>query len=243
MPIYETGHARNIERFQQMISFVTSWGTSYAPSNTAIWAANLTSKATAATSSMTSVTGGLTDYKAAVNDRETTFDGLRQLTTRVVNYSKSTGTDKNKIDDLMTIKRKIDGTRATTVKDDPSTPEDESSTMVSASQQSFTQLVEHFSGLLALLAVDPLYTPGETELTVAGLTVKRDGMMDANQVVIDKATAVSNNRTSRNNALYAEGTGLVDLAALVKAYTKAAFATTSSQYNQIKGLKFTRPRG
>ena len=33
MPIYETGHARNVEHFQTLISFVTGWGAAYQPSN------------------------------------------------------------------------------------------------------------------------------------------------------------------------------------------------------------------
>jgi hypothetical protein len=36
MPIYETGHARNVQHFQEMISFIDSWGAAYAPTNTAI---------------------------------------------------------------------------------------------------------------------------------------------------------------------------------------------------------------
>ena len=40
--------------------------------------------------------------------------------------------------------------------------------------------------------------------------------------------------------LYADETGLYDLAMLVKKYVKGSFGTDSSQYNQIKGLEFTR---
>ena len=43
----ETGHARNVERFTQLVSFVTSYGADYAPSNTKITILNLQSKITA----------------------------------------------------------------------------------------------------------------------------------------------------------------------------------------------------
>jgi hypothetical protein len=42
--------------------------------------------------------------------------------------------------------------------------------------------------------------------------------------------------------LYADGTGLVDLALLVKKYIKSLFGADSPQYEQISGLKFRRPR-
>ncbi len=41
----ETGHARNVERFTQLLSFVTNYGADYAPSNTKITIPNLQAKA------------------------------------------------------------------------------------------------------------------------------------------------------------------------------------------------------
>jgi len=43
----ESGHARNVERFTQLLSFVTSYGADYAPSNTNITILNLQAKLTA----------------------------------------------------------------------------------------------------------------------------------------------------------------------------------------------------
>jgi hypothetical protein len=241
MPIYETGHARNVQHFQEMISFVTSWGAPYAPTNAAISVANLNAKLTDANTAMAVVTSNLAAYKAAVNTRETAFEGLRKLTTRVLNYYKSTGTASNNIDNVVSVKRKIDGKRAETVEDDPSTPENEAANSVSASQQSYTQLVEHFNTLIELVSGDPLYNPAEGELKVLALMSRKTAMADANGDVINLYTPLSNQRGLRDDVFYASGTGLVDLAQLVKNYTKAAFGIDSTQFNQIKGLTFSRP--
>jgi hypothetical protein len=40
----ETGHARNVERFAQLISFVQGYGADYAPGNAAITLPNLQTK-------------------------------------------------------------------------------------------------------------------------------------------------------------------------------------------------------
>lgn len=49
----ETGHARNVERFAQMISFVQGYGAAYAPSNAAIAVAALQAKLAAANAGIT----------------------------------------------------------------------------------------------------------------------------------------------------------------------------------------------
>ena len=242
MPIYETGHARNIEHFQTMIGFVTGWGAAYDPTNAAIELAALQAKLTAANTAMDGVVTALATSKTAVNQRENAFTGLRKLTTRVVNFYASTGTAKNNVDDAQSLKRKIDGKRAEQVEDDPSTPEDESANAISASQQSYTQLVEHFDNLIELLSGDPMYNPNEVDLQVANLVTLSGNMKTANTSVMTSNVALSNSRIDRDGVMYAPDTGLVDLALTVKKYAKAAFGADAPQYQQVSGLEFTRPR-
>lgn len=59
---------------------------------------------------------------------------------------------------------------------------------------------------------------------------------------MNAATPLSNSRITRDDAMYATDTGLVDLAALVKKYVKSLYGADSPQYKQISGLEFTRPR-
>ena len=55
-------------------------------------------------------------------------------------------------------------------------------------------------------------------------------------------TDLSNARIARNNILYTQNTGLYDIQFEVKKYVKSVFGTSSPQYNQIKGIEFTKPR-
>ena len=242
MPVYETGHARNVEHFQQLISFVDSWGAPYAPTNAAIALVALQTKLTDTATAMDEVGFSLAISKTAINERENAFSGLRKLTTRIVSFYESTGTDPNKIKDARSIKLKIDGRRAKQVVDDPNTPEDESKNTVSASQQSYTQLVEHFDALLNLLSNDPLYAPAEADLKILALNTLAGNMKIANNAVIDAFTGISNKRGDRNVIMYKDETGLVALTLLVKKYVKAAFGTDSVQFSQISGLEFTRQK-
>lgn len=160
MPIYETGHARNVQRFEELVTYVAGWGAPYNPSNTTIQLIALQSKLANGNSVMDDVSNSLAQTKTAVNERENVFAGLGKLCTRAVNYYASTGTAANEIDDAKSLNAKIQGKRSTpAVLDDPNTPEDESLNSISASQQSFTQQVEHFDNMIVLFEQDALYGP------------------------------------------------------------------------------------
>jgi hypothetical protein len=238
----ETGHARNVERFAQMISFVQAYGADYAPGNAALQLASLQAKRAAAQAGIDGVAATLAPWKTAVNNRQDAFDGIRKLTTRVVNSFESSGATKNAVDDARAFKRKIDGEREKALpKDDPLTPKDESKG-ISVSQQSYTQLVEHFDNLITLLEGSGTYAPNETELQLATLKTYSTTLKNANTAVINATPPLSNSRIARDESLYADDTGLVDLAGLVKKYVKSLYGADSPQFEQLDGLKFSRPK-
>ncbi len=108
----ETGHARNVEHFSQMISFCQGYGGDYKPSNSAISVANLQAKLALSQAGIDGVTTSMAPWKTKVNERETAYEGIRKLVTRVVNSYAASGAQKNSIDDAKSFKRKIDGARA-----------------------------------------------------------------------------------------------------------------------------------
>ena len=122
----------------------------------------------------------------------------------------------------------------------PIAPVEETTKNISASQMSFDQRIENLDKLIQLLAAQPAYIPNEPELSVAGLTTTLNTMRTTNTTAVNAYTPVSNARINRNTVLYAEGTGLVDIAGDVKIYVKSVFGATSPQYKQVSGLKFTK---
>ena len=238
----ESGHARNVQHFAQMISFVQAYGADYAPTNTAISLGNLQSKLGEAQGGIDGVSSTRAPWTVAVNNRQNAFTDLRPLTTRVVNSFAASGAPENAVADAKTLKRKLDGARAKTLpQDNPNTPEDESQGG-SVSQQSYTQLVEHLDNLIELLASTGTYDPNETELQLATLNSYSTSLKGANTSVINATTPLSNARILRDEAMYADETGLVDLANLVKKYVKSIYGASSPQYQQLSGLEFSRPR-
>ena len=239
----ETGHSKNVANFATLISFVEGYGATYSPSNAAISVTALQAKLAAAQASLDGVSAAVAPWKNAVNQRETAFEGLRKLVTRVVNSFAASGADKNAVDDAKAIKRKIDGARAKALpKDDPETPEDDSKGH-SVSQRSYTQTVQFFDDLITFLSTNStLYDPNEAALKLTALTSRSNTLKAANTDVNDAAVPLSNARIARDVQLYTEGAGLVDLAGLVKKYVKSVYGADSLQFKQISKLEFKKDK-
>lgn len=237
----EVGHARNIQNFQSLISFVTGYGGVYKPSNPQIELAQLTAALALADTAMDEVTAKLGTNKTSINSRQNVFAPLSTTVSRSVNYYESTGAAENFIADVKGLKRKIDGKRASAPPvDDPNTPENEALNVHSAAQTSYTQRVEHLDNMIAIYQGDALYAPNEAALTIAGLQTLSTNMKAATQSVIDSYTDVSNARLERTDTMYDGPTCLYNLQKMVKAYIKGLFGPSSAEYKQISGLKFVK---
>jgi hypothetical protein len=246
----ETGHAKNAANFETLVSFCTGYGTTYNPSRDALKVANLQILLTAAKAAIADCKAKETAFDNATDARKEAFTTLKALGTKIVNALSVSGVADSVIEGARTINRKLQGQRANgSASSAPSPLEkagDEASTptpsVASSSQQSYDNLVEHLNGLIELVGSHTEYNPNETELKVATLQAYLGELRTANTNVLNANTAWSNSRISRDNTLYADTTGLVDIALDVKAYTKSVFGATSPQYAQISGIEFKRAK-
>ena len=237
----EVGHAKNVANFEHLISFCTGYGNDYNPSNTAISIASLNGLLTDAKNSLTEVTVKIVAYNNTVNHRIQTFSDLKKLSTRLVNALIATGASYETIANAKSVNKKIQGQRATPLT--PSTPDPNNPqpapNSISASQQSYDQVTEHFSKLVEILHTEPTYTPNEVELNIATLTTLLQNMHTANTQVGKAYTEISIARIARNHILYDDHTGLCPIALEVKNYVKSVAGASSPEYKQISKIKFT----
>ena len=241
MPINETGHAKNVANFQDLLSFVTGYGATYNPTKPTILLPALNAKHTAAVARLAHVNTALAQHVIAINDRDDLFDPFAKLITRVVNAVQASPVPPAIIDDVRTIARKLQGQRSTPrILDDPNTPEDESLQSISASQMSFDSRIENFHELIQLLAAEPGYNPNEPDLTGASLTALHTSMVASNLTVTTAYTTVSNARLQRDVELYDPAKGLVTAAGDVKTYVKSVYGANSLEYDQINSIQFKR---
>lgn len=240
----ETGHAKNVAAFEDIISFATGYGATYNPSKVALKLPALNTQLTSANAALQAVKVAKTNYDNATNARELAFKPLKPLATKVIGALSATDATQQTIDDAKTSNMKIQGKRAKPVeKLSPAklaageTPAKTSST----SQQSYDKLIDHFAQLIATLTAEPKYIPNENELKLLALNTMLTDMKAKNTAVITANTALSNARIARDKILYDEGTGVLDTAQEMKQYVKSVFGASSPQYKQVSGLKFKRP--
>jgi hypothetical protein len=238
---YETGHAKNVANFQDLIAFVTGYGATYNPTKNALKLPQLNTLFTSGQNALADVVTKNTAYNNAVNARIASFDGLRALSTRLINAFQTTDATTEKINDAKGFNRKIQGKRASKI-DTPVDANTPVPTTISSSHQSYDQLIQHFAGLISVLQSEPSYAPNENDLKIATLTAKQADMTAKNTALATAYTAVSNARIARDKVLYKETTGLVPIATDVKKYIKAVFGASSAEYNQVKSIEFTKPR-
>jgi hypothetical protein len=99
----ETGHAKNVANFEDLISFCTGYGASYNPSKAAIALAALSTLRTNALAALANINALLPANTNAVNAREAAFSPLSKLITRVVNAADASDVSKQVKADVKTL--------------------------------------------------------------------------------------------------------------------------------------------
>ena len=237
----ETGHAKNVANFQDLIAFVTGYGASYNPNKNALKLPQLIALHTAAQANLAEVVTKNTLYNNKVNERVAAFKDLKSLSTRLINALQTTDATPEKIANAKTFNKKMQGVRAkaTETPTDPNTP---APSTISTSQQSYDQQIQHLAGIISVLETEPSYAPNEVDLQIATLTAKQADLTAKNSAVATAYTNVSNSRIARDTTIYGADTGLFDIATEVKKYVKSVFGATSPQFAQIKGIEFTKKK-
>lgn len=239
----ETGHAKNVANFETLISFCAGYGTNYNPSKANLKVPALQTQLASCKANIASVTSTSVAFNNAVNARMIAFDGLKKLSTRLINSLEVSGATSQTIKDAKTVNAKVQGSKLTKadaglVPIEPNAIVVETDKSISASQQSYTSLIEHFSKMITILSTEPTYVPNENPLKIATLNTQLTNLKNTNTAVINAYTTVSNSRISRDQSLYNSTNGLCETAKEVKMYVKSVFGATSQQYKQVSGIEF-----
>lgn len=243
----ETGNAKNVANFENLIAFCTAYGSAYNPSKANLQLTALQAQLASCRANIASVTSTGVAYNNAVNARTQAFEGLNRLATRLVNALDATDASKETVKNARSVVVKMQGrggaklTKADAGKaqalnaDDPVT---DTPKTISSAQLSYSNKVEHFSKMIETLSAEPAYLPNEAELQVASLNAMLTNLKNTNTGVINAYTTVSNARLARDQSLYNPVNGLVQVAREVKMYVKSIFGAASPQFSQVSGINF-----
>jgi len=242
----ETGHARIVANFEQLVTFCTKLGTAFNPAKASIKLAAISAQLASARAALVQVNTNLVTHNNAINTRVIAFSNIKKLSTRLVNGLVASGASKEMVDDARAIQRKIYGTRAKLIipnsgadlRTDTDSFVSQEPHHISASQQSYDNLIEHFARMLLLLNSQTSYAPNEAELKLTALNTYLTSLRTTNSDVYNSYYGVSNARLGRDTVLYHLTTGVCSTAKEVKSYLKFIYGATAPQYRQITGLQF-----
>jgi Flp pilus assembly protein TadG len=244
MAITETGHAKILVNFDQLIKSVSGLGSVYSPSKKELTLEGLQQTAKTAKEAMEAAAKAVLTYRSTVKRRETAFDPISKLATRIFNTLKVYDKTEKKDEIAKLYLRKIHGRRLREKRTDDEKKIDLEAGIqykeISASQMSYDQRLENLSMLINLAASSPSYTPNEKELQSESLKALLNELQKLNEAVRVATSDLFKARARRNEILYKEASGLVDIALDTKTYLKGAFGTSSDQYKEVASISFKR---
>lgn len=244
MSTTETGHSRIMANVSRLIAVIIKLGTEYKPSNPFIMIEAFQNSCAACIKAIEAVGSAVLVFRAASKQRELAFAPLNKLATRIYNTLKASDRSGKSHETAKLYVRKIQGRRATPKRTEEEKKADLESGIryneVSASQMSYDSRVENFSMLVKLATATPSFAPNETDLKSESLNAVLEDLRHKNAAVISATTDLFKARALRNKLMYAEATGIVDMAMDAKTYLKGAFGTNSSQFREVSGILFKR---
>lgn len=237
MAYNETGHARNVANFQELVMVVKTMGSAYNPVAQAIQVPNLEELAKQLQVNLQTVNEKNGVYRDKIYNRQTSYEQMNELAMRIVNTIVGLGLDAKILAQAKSMLAKIRGGG----KKKKTLPTDSSESPAktnSVSQMSFNQRKNNFDVLIELVSAQANYKPNKDDMQVSSLQAYIDSLeklnSEANQAEQDLTIA----RQQRDILLYTETTGAMTLAQQIKGYVKGDFGVKSAEFERVKGIKF-----
>lgn len=242
----EVGHQKNVASFESLIASCIGFGAKYNPVKTALKIPAQQTQLAAAEAVLVTTDKKVTAFNNVVNARIIQFADIKTFTTQLLNALIATDATDKTVSNAKTINHKIQGSRAKLVpvpsaKSAPATDgaaEPTAAKTISASQQSYDSLVDHFTAFREVLAAEPSYGPNEAELKLTAVDAYIIKLNQKNTDVINAEKILGNTRISRNEILYNPKTGIIEIASQVKAYVLSVFKANSPQFKQVDKIPF-----
>lgn len=241
-----SGHEQNVTNLNVEISCISTYGQSYNPSVPALTIPELNKLYQRGVEVNRTAKENEIAENNAKAARVNKSEGFEEKVTRIINAVRICGATPQIIEQAETIVRELRAKRASDkLTDEELAAENAKGNVikqVTLHQGTFDRKVVNFERLTQLLATIPQYKPNEPELSMDAINASLLEYKAANDLVITTSAAFEASDIARREVLYANATGLVDIALAVKQYVKSAFGAASPQYKQISNIPFTRPK-
>jgi len=237
MAYNETGHARNVANFEELVLVLTTIGVSYNPAVKTIQIGQLNELTAQLKKNLQLINDKNGVYRDKIYARQNAYEQMNSLSMRMVNTMAGLGLDAKLLTQAKSTLAKIRGSSSKKKKDLPANGFPAPRT-VSVSQMSFDQRKNNFSILIGLVNAQTEYKPNETDMQIGSLQKYVDTLEILNTEAIQAEQDLTIARQQRDMVLYIENTGALPLTQQIKAYVKGAFSAQSAEYMRVKSIAF-----
>lgn len=241
MAYNETGHAANVANFKELIAFAESIGAAYTPPVAELTLAELQKQADVLDVALDTVNDIQAKNKKAIYERQTNYEGINTLVSRIGATLVVLGLEDKTIKNARSIIDKITGSNKKKPADTTATTATLAKT-ISTSQMSFEQRKNNFERLVVLLQAEPNYKPNEPNLELGALKTFSKSLAKNTNKVVETEKALDIARQQRDDLLYTEQTGAVDVGLRVKGYIKSKYSAKSSEFKRVQKIKLVKRR-
>jgi hypothetical protein len=237
----ETGHNKNVANFETTTIILTGLGAQYAPPQDFISRVPMQTFLAQCKTALADVDTGQADKTIKVDAVQAAFKDLDKYVRNIKNNAAIVLNDAAFTANIQSIVNKFAPPgRKTGLEDNPNTPEDESRTPQSQSQQSRDNQIAYLADINALLISRTDYTTTETEYTTETIDTKIASLTAANNAAKTAIAALGNKQDARDAILYEDETGIIPRINLIKTYLALKFGKDSAPYQQINALEFRK---
>lgn len=106
----ETGHAKNVANFEDLLASITGIGAAYNPAKAGLKLVAMQTQLTAAKAAIAALDSAMPTYVMAVDAREAAFAPLNKTVTRVVNMFRVSVSNPAETETVVSLQKKIHGT-------------------------------------------------------------------------------------------------------------------------------------
>lgn len=235
----ETGHAKNVANFKELITIVKSYGQQYQPTAANLKVPMLEAQAELGELSLNKLKEAETLAKQANAALKASFLTLNTFCSQLISLLNSSGAKASSVDEARAVQKRITGANSKKKKAENGDviPEDAKSSR-SVSRQSYDSRLDDFEKLVMILQNIPEYQPNEEAFKVTTLQRMILSMKELIENNDEKDVMRSQAMNERNKVLYTPETGVVDTALKVKSYIKAIFGgIKSNEYKAVSKIK------
>ena len=232
-------HVKNVESYSRLVDICTGYGGKYNPGHPNLQLESLLNALNGARQALEAVRLAKTQFDREVNSRKQVYTQLPSLATSILRTLSDYGAAAETMDDARYFVRQIRGYKTNDRSPLPSPTGEVAKARRPLLRQSYTTKVDHFSKLVLAVQAEPLYSAMEPMLNKAGLIRKVEELASLNSKVSVARVAWVNARMDRDRILY-EGLGSLRLMQrAVKNYVYAVFGPRSTEYLQVRAIKFS----